>query len=196
MVIGRSGMMGSVSRFGALFLTAAATAAAFFLLASCDDAQTPEPVNTQPPPTTVENATLGLRLAGLPDDLSVAVNDGDRLELVPAAQDVEGRIVFGVLPPEAGQNIPAAVADHQASIAGRDGGSYQGSQELISPLGTTFYSRGRFTADGLPVEETVVFTLHPAGGRMMTITYTYPADEDSSVRVQQLLDVVAVVEGI
>jgi hypothetical protein len=182
-------------RSSAVAATAVAVGLAFCLLASCDREPEPKPEPERGAPVVVENPTLGLRLNGVPEDLVVAVNDGPDLVLTPADAEVEGRISFAVLPPGAGQNIPAAVAEHRAAVEGREGGTYQGSQELISPLGTTFYSRGRFLADGREVEETVVFSLHPAGGRMMTITATYPAGADSSVRVQQLLDVVAVVEG-
>ena len=171
-------------------------AVAFALLASCDRAPAPAPEPETRAPQPVESPELGLRLADLPEGLTVAANRGTELVLAPADPAVAGRIVFDVMRPEAGQNIPAAVAAHQAEIEAREGGDYQGSQELISPLGTTFYSRGRHLADGVELEETVIFALHPGGGRMMTVTYSYPAGTDSSVRVQQLLDVVAEVGAI
>jgi hypothetical protein len=171
-------------------------AVAFALVASCNRAPAPAPEPEARAPQPVESPELGLRLADLPEGLAVASNRGTELVLAPADPAVAGRIVFEVMPPEAGQNIPAAVAAHQADIEAREGGDYQGSQELISPLGTTFYSRGRYLADGVELEETVIFALHPGGGRMMTVTSSYPAGTDSSVRVQQLLDVVAEVGAI
>jgi len=42
----------------------------------------------------------------------------------------------------------------------------------------------------------VIFALHPDGDRITTVTYQYPAGDDSSDRVQQLFEVLAVVEGI
>ena len=69
-------------------------------------------------------------------------------------------------------------------------------QELVSPLGTAFYSRGRFTLDGEAVEEAKIFSLHPDGDRILTLRYRYPAGVDSSVRVQQLFDVLGTIEGL
>jgi hypothetical protein len=96
--------------------------------------------------------------------------------------------------PEDGQNIPAAVDAHQRSIEQLEDGQAHGRQELVSQLGTTFISRIGFVEDGAPIEETAVYTLHPAGGRMMTITYRYPAGDDSSERAQELLEVVGAIE--
>lgn len=42
----------------------------------------------------------------------------------------------------------------------------------------------------------MIFALHPDADRITTVTYQYPAGDDSSVRVQQLFDSLAVVEGI
>ena len=171
-------------------------AVAFALLASCNRQPSPAPEPGVRPPQPVESPELGLRLPDLPEGLTVAANQGTELVLAPADPAVAGRIVFEVRRPEAGQNIPAAVAAHRDEIEAREGGDYQGSQELISPLGTTFYSRGRYLADGVELEETVIFALHPGGGRMMTVSYSYPAGTDSSGRVQKLLDVVAQLEPI
>jgi hypothetical protein len=126
----------------------------------------------------------------------VVTNEGDQMILGPADPTSGGRVRFEVRSPEASQNIPGAVGAHQAFVEAQEGGDYKGAQELISPLGTTFYSRGRYTLDGESIEETIIFALHPAGDRMMTITYRYPAGVDSSVRVQTLFDVLAEVEGL
>ena len=99
-------------------------------------------------------------------------------------------------PPEAGQNLPAEVKAHQVFIENQEEGDYLGGQELTSQLGTSFYSRGRYLHDGTEIEETVVFALHPYKDRIMTITYRYPVGVDSAIRVQQLFDVLAVVEGL
>jgi hypothetical protein len=159
----------------------------------------PEP-EEQPPEVTaaapVENQNLKLRLAALPGDFVLETNEGDQLVLAPADPAQTGRVEFAVRSPEQGQNIPSAVKFHQAFIENQEGGDYQGGQELVSPLGTTFYSRGRYLADEVETEETVIFALHPDADRMMTITYRYPAGVDSSVRVQQLFDVLAEVEGL
>ena len=143
-----------------------------------------------------ENLELRLRLTSIPSGFTVVVNDGDQLILESTDSTTEGRIVFANMPPEAGQNLPAEVKAHQIFIEDQEGADYLGGQELVSQLGTSFYSRGRYLDDGAELEETVVFSLHPYADRIMTITYRYPAGVDSSIRVQQLFDVLAVVEGL
>jgi len=64
----------------------------------------------------------------------------------------------------------------------------------VTPHGSAFYSRGRFLAGSELVEDTVVVLKHPSASRLLTIGYRYPAAGDSSVRVQQLLDLVSVLQ--
>jgi hypothetical protein len=180
-------------------LPASATAltlavAAATLPLGCRPAEEKAPVESAP--IVVGNIGLDLRLAGLPSRFVVERNSDRQLTLKPADPEVHGTVSIAVLPPEAGQNLPAMVSDHQTDIETREDGDALGGQELISPLGTTFYSRGRFTDDGSVIEEVVVFALHPRGDRAMTVTYHYPAADDSGDRVQQLLEIVAVVEGM
>lgn len=147
-------------------------------------------------PSVIENPELRLRLVDVPADLEVTVNDAQDLVLSHADPAVGGTIVIAVLPPEDGQNLVSAVAFHEAFIRNQEDGDYQGGQELVSQLGTAFYSRGRFTLEGEGVEETKLFTLHPDADRMLTLCYRYPPGVDSSVRVQQLFDLLATIEGL
>lgn len=145
---------------------------------------------------TAENTELRLRLVDIPADFTVSANEGSDLVLDHADAAVGGSIVIAARPPEDGQNLPSAVTFHEAFIGNQDSGDYKGGQELMSPLGTAFYSRGSFVLEGQPIEETVIFTLHPDADRMLTLRYRYPAGVDSSIRVQQLFDVLATVEGL
>lgn len=147
-------------------------------------------------PQPVYNPALDIRLESVPEGLEVTANAGDRLELRPTAGDPgqpapEGRITFAVGPEETGVNLVAAVQQHQAAAESRPGGEYLGARELQGPLGAAFYSRGRFTQDGRPVEETVVYALHPTQSRRLEIRYRYPAGEDSSERVTSLISLLA-----
>jgi len=164
------------------------------MLGSCRQPDEPEVVDR--PAMVVENTELRLRLAGVPGAFMVVMNDEDQLILEPSDSTTEGQILFANNPPEAGQNIPAAVKAHQVFIENQDEADYLGGQELTSQLGTSFYSRGRYLHDGEEIEETVVFALHPYKDRIMTITYRYPVGDDSSERVQQLFGVLGVVEGL
>lgn len=169
-------------------------AASSLLIGSCNQRSQPE--LAEPTPMVVENSTLRLRLAGVPGAFTTVTNDGDELVLRPADRAVEGEIRFANKAPEAGQNLPAELKVHEEAVAAKEGGDYLGARELTSQLGTTYYSRGRYVADGALIEETTIYALHPYADRIMTITYRYPAGNDSSDRVQQLLEVLAVVEGL
>lgn len=158
--------------------------------AACADRQPPAPVDQ-----SVTNEVLGLRLTSVPSDFVVDVNQGPDLELVPAERSVGGRVTFSVGQEEQGINLIAAVNRHKREIEEQPEAAYQGGQELLSPHGTAFYSRGRYLAGLDEVEETVVLLKHPTASRLLTIRYRYPAGADSSVRVQQLLDVLGVLEG-
>ena len=164
------------------------------MLGSCRQPVEPEVVERSA--IVVENMELRLRLAGVPSGFMIVMNDGDQLILEHAEDATEGQILFANRPPEVGQNLPAEVKAHQVFIENQEESDYLGGQELISQLGTSFYSRGRYLHDGTEIEETKIFALHPYKDRIMTITYRYPVGDDSSVRVQQLFEVLGVVEGL
>lgn len=145
---------------------------------------------------SVTNDVLQLRLTSVPSDFVVTVNEGDRLELEPSAEGLQGRVSFTVGPEERGVNLVAAVKRHQRHIEEFPQADYKGGQELSTERGTAFYSRGRYLAGTTETEETAVFIQHPTQSRLLTITYRYPADVDSSVRVQQLLDLLGEVDAV
>jgi hypothetical protein len=148
-----------------------------------------------PPDTSVTNEALGIRLAALAEDFQVAANEGDRLELVPAESSVGGRVMFSVGEERDAINLVAVVKQHQRWIEEQPEGEYRGGQELQTPYGTAFYSRGRYLAGMTETEQTEIYLKHPFQSRLLTISYTYPAGGDSSVRVQQLIDILAQLEG-
>lgn len=182
--------MGS-SRPARLVFLVLGVSAISVLQGTCRQPAAPQPVEI--PVVVVENLELRLRLDGVPVEFAVATNDGNQLVLETTDAAREGRIVFANRPPEAGQNLPAEVKAHQSFIEDQEGSGYLGGQELVSPLGTTFYSRGRFLVDGAEIEETVVFGLHPDADRITTMTYRYPAGDDSSERLEEFFGVLAVV---
>ncbi len=164
------------------------------VLAGCGGSQAPA-TPTPPPPQGVTNQDLGIRLASVPADFKVVKNQGDTLELAPSDPAVEGDVVFS-LGPKGEVNLVAAVKAHRRHIEEQPGGAYKGGQELVTPLGSAFYSRGRYRAGDKEMEETVVVALDPGAQRILYMTCRYPAGADSSVRVQQLLDLFGEVEAI
>jgi len=143
-------------------------------------------------PETIQNQTLDISLQALPEGWKLLQNEGSDFRFAPAQSDGEVRIESASA--ELGSNLVEAVHAHQADIESRDGGDYLGARELSGPLGTAFYSRGRFLDEqGTEMEETVVYTLHPRHQGIIALRYDYPAGtrEDSGKRVQSLMDLFA-----
>ncbi len=168
----------------------AATALLVVAAAGCARQQSPAPAAPAGP--AVVNADLGIALATLPEGFTVETNQASELVFAPVNPATPGRITFQVGPEETGVNLVAAVKAHQAQVESEPDAAYEGARELVGPLGSAFWSRAK--VDGH--EEVKLFTIHPSGNRLLTITYTYPANGDSGQRVQQALDVLAEVEAI
>jgi len=140
-------------------------------------------------PVRVDNAELGVAVADLDSFFQVSSNDGATIVLTPADPAVAGELTISADEPKAagGVNLVAAIETHKVSLEER-AGEFKGQRELGGPLGTAFYSRGHYTADdGTATEETVVFTVHPLGDRVLRLTYVYPQGEDSPQRIQDQL---------
>ena len=146
------------------------------------------------PDQGVENIDLGIRLTAVPDGLVVTDNQSTSLQLRPADENIEGVLWIAVGPEQSGVNLVEAVKTHQKQIEGLPEGDYKGAQELQGPLGTAFYSRGRFLEREVVEEETVILTIHASGNRLLSIGYRYPAGKDSAKRVEQVIDVLSYVE--
>ncbi len=155
-------------------------------LGGCKEQEAPPPT---PPAERVENAQLGVAIAALPTVLRMTANEGATIELVPSAEGVTGSL--SVVAGEAetgGINLVAAVEEHKGEILAREGGEYKGQRELGSQLGTAFYSRGHYPGDdGATVEETVIYLVHPWGDRTLQLRYSYPAADDTKLRIEDHL---------
>lgn len=147
-----------------------------------------------PTPESLSNVQLDLSISDLGDDWVVETNQGRSLVVVPSGPERHGTIEFAVGPEEAGINLVAAVEAHRKGIENRPDGVYSGAQELTGPMGTAFYSRGRYGDDGTTVEETRLLCMHPRSSRMVEMIYRYPAGNDSSTRVSELIELFAEVE--
>jgi hypothetical protein len=145
----------------------------------------------------VEHPDVGLALATVPEIFRIERMDenGIVLELVEG----EGRLEIVPGEVETSINLVAAVEAHKAEILERPGGDYKGGREMVVEQfpGAAYYSRGRFEGEAGPVEETVVFLIHPWKERQLRVVYTYPAGDDSAARLQdQLFAVVEELEGM
>lgn len=147
-----------------------------------------------PPPVGTSNAQLDLSIGNLGDDWIVETNQGSILTFRRSDPERPGTIDMIVGPEEDGVNLVEAMDTHRQTIENLPDGSYFGGQELTGPMGTAFYSRGRYSLEGATVEETRILSIHPRSSRLFEIVYRYPAGEDSSTRVGELVEVFAEVE--
>jgi hypothetical protein len=166
--------------------------------AACDRGPTEAPAGP-PLAQRVENESLDLALARVPAGLVVRANGAD-IRLGPAAGG--GAAAAGEITIAAGEasdygiDVVQIANDQQSSFAAAPRGEFFGAQKLVTPLGEATYARGRFDAeDGSRVEEARAYVVHPAANRLVTVTYRYPAGEDSRERVAALLEVLGEIEA-
>ena len=180
------------------FLLALMLCAGVLLLGACagSEDETADGTGSEAPTadTSTVNEDLGLRLASIPEGLTVRTNEGSDLVLAPTDSARPGEMkVMSVVPELGGVNLVAAVNDHKAEMEEK-GGEYRGQTELMGPLGTAYASRGRYTEGGQEMEDFRVFTLHPDGDRMITLHYVYPVPDDTEARRNDLLSVLGEIE--
>jgi hypothetical protein len=147
----------------------------------------------QPSPPLV-NPALGLTISSVPSSLKVKSNQESDLVLVPADATRSGRLEVTVEDTRGGVNLVAAVQRHRERFESTVGGEYRGTQELVTPLGSAYWSRGRLPTEQGLVEQARVMAVHPSGTRLLALTYTYPAGDDTNDRAQELLAVLSEIE--
>ena len=174
----------------ARFLTPSALGACLVVLSCLGSGCSP----TVTQPNGISNEALDLSVAYLGDDWIVETNQGQDLVIVPSDPERQGTLEFVVGPEETGINLVAALDSHRKEIESRPDGAYSGAQELTGPMGTAFYSRGRFKGADGTVEETRLLSIHPRSSRMLEMVYLYPGGDDSSRRVGELIELFAEVE--
>jgi hypothetical protein len=156
-------------------------------------AKAPEPVVVVP--ERVVNQDLGIAIAELPEAFSVVTASGPTLELEAVSELGTGKVVIAAGPEERfGINLVNAVKERKALFEAAPDGQYFGNRELGTPTGTAFTARGEYAGPDGPVEETWVYSIHPAANRLLTVTYTYPPGE-SEARVNQLLLLLGEIEA-
>ena len=132
----------------------------------------------------------GVVIGRVPAGLRVVRYENGRVVLAPDRSD--GEISFSMSPPIEGVLDPLGPARAvQEEIEGLPDGVFLGSQELRTPLGRAFTARGRYRAAGGLKEEIRVLAVHPRGDRFLVVASVHPAADDTSGRVQTLLEVFA-----
>lgn len=164
----------------------------------------PAPVPEPAAPQRVENSSLGVALASIPEGFRLEANaEGEeaRIVLVRKPELPPGTAVVEVGPEQrAGVNLVAEVNTQKAHIESLPEGNFQGQTELMGPTGTAYLTRGRYRGEtGAEIEEMRVLTLHPSYPevkRLLTLTYTYELSGDTKDRGQQMLELLGEVEPL
>lgn len=153
----------------------------------------PEPPSA-PASTRVESLELGLALANVPEGFKVLDSASLRLG---RTDDQTGELWVEVGPSTpTGINMVQVVRDWEDQYKAMPEGQFLGQLELGSQFGTTFTVRGRYSKDGLTMEERRIFTVYPGGDRLVTMVYSYPAGEDTKVRSDQMFAVFGELEPL
>jgi len=158
-------------------------------LAGCGGAEPP------PADVRVENPTLGVAIAALPDGFEVEGAEGETIELVAPGANGEGRAVISAGPVESsGINLVEQTRERRAWFESTPGATYHGNRELGTPIGTAYTARGTYPTPDGDLEETWVYAIHPAENRLLTVQFTYPTGE-TEARIGQLMALLGEIEA-
>lgn len=151
----------------------------------------------------VENAALGIALVGpQAAGFDVVANEGETLALVrhATAEEAEATLTYEASPPQmAGINLVDAVNQQKAAIEAHPDGRFFGQIQLMSQLGNAYSTRGRYAGAGGETEEIRIFAVHPAGDRLLSLTYRYrPAggETGSKARSEQAMAALGLIEPL
>lgn len=177
--------------------------AVLLLAAGCGPGQEDTTIAVEPAePERIESPALGIALVG-PQvaGFDVVTHEGEELVLVRHAQgeQAEATLSYEVTPPQqAGINLVEAVNQQKADVESRPEGQFLGQVELMSQFGTAYSTRGRYVGeDGAEMEEIRIFTIHPAGDRMLSLTYRYPPNAGATKeRMDQAMGALGLVEAL
>lgn len=142
-----------------------------------------------PADTSFDAPSALVHVAATPEVFAVETNDAESLRLsapgLPGPSEVNvtlGEVVAG------GINIFEAVEEQMATFTEMPEGASFGQTQLVADIGLTFMLRGRYLVEGNQAEELRMILVHPAGNRLLTISYVYPLGEDTAERGQQLME--------
>jgi hypothetical protein len=158
--------------------------------------QSPEP-QFATPAVRVENPTLNIAIADVPEPFILETNQDTTLRFTTAGGEADGLLRFDVGPLSSSPiNLVEEVKARKAVFEETEGGRYFGNRELATPHGPAYTARGTLEGDNGVVEEIWIYTIHPAEYRLLTLVYRYPSAEDSADRAAQLMSILGEVESV
>lgn len=163
-------------------------------LGACGSEPIAPPVPTD---TSLVAPSALVRLATTPEVFEVTANDAEQLEFSAPSLPGPSRVTISLGDTEAtGINIFERVEQQLASFTELPSGSSFGQTQLVAPIGLIFMLRGRFEEDDREIEELRAILVHPVGNRLLTISYQYPAENDTAERGQQLMELLGEIEEL
>jgi plastocyanin len=169
-------------------------------LAACGGSEpAADPAAGTPAAQPFTNATVGVSFLDVPEGFALDGSDddsaGDSVRFVRTDGKAGTVTVYASPQQTAGVNLVQATRDHKAEMLALTDGRYNGSLELLGPLGTAFQSRGGYRNDeGEMMEDFRIYSLHPLADRMLVVRYLYPAGTDMAERQQELFAVLGEIE--
>lgn len=166
-------------RLSSRLLAAGLPLACLALAVACGEGATEPPVEAEP--TRLVNEELGFAVVvppGSPFEPAGVEGDEIRLRFPGDAEFTGGTVIYTAEPEQYfGVNLHEAVNEREEEVESRPQGEFMGQVELGTELlGPAYSTRGRYLdEDGEAVEEVRIFAVHPAGDRLLHMTYRYPA---------------------
>jgi hypothetical protein len=180
---------------GVRSLRSATSCAALAALALACREPAPPPA---PAPVRVENAALGLAIAGLPEGFAVEANEGATLRLASAGPGGRGTVTLAVEAAARSVNVIEEAKAAQREIEAKPEATFAGGNELVTPAGAGYAVRGSWVEGGARIEERRIFCLHPDGsGRLVTLVERYPAGDapNAGERFRRALELLSALEA-
>ena len=147
--------------------------------------------------TSLTAPSVLLRLTATPEVFELAANDAERLEFTAPSLAGPSTMTITLGDPETGGlNILEHLEQQLASFRELPEGVSFGQTQLVAPIGLTFMLRGRYREAEREVEELRAILVHPASNRLLTISYRYPAGEDTAERGRQLMELLGEMEPL
>ena len=177
-------------RLPSLRLAAAAATALLSIVAFACGAPTEE---APAKPDPIVNSSMNVSFDALPAGFEVAEN-GDQVLRLESTDTEDPGAALRSMWLEVGERsdfgIPLVdiVNSQKEQYEALEDGTFSGNRELGTQVGKAYYSRGGYSFEGSPVEETRIFLVHPTENRLVTFHYRYPASDDSGARIQELFD--------
>jgi len=150
-----------------------------------------------PADTSITAPSVLLRLAAIPEVFELAANDAEQLEFTAPSLPGPSTMTITLGDPEpGGLNILEHLEQQLDRFSELPEGVSFGWKQLSAPLGLTFLVRGRYQEGGREIEEFRAILVHPAGNRLLTMSYRYPASEDTVERGLQLMELLGEMEPL